>query len=199
MKRKRFFIVLACLLVAALIIGCGDSGGDDNYSGTGDETGAGDGTAAGVDEELDWFISSCDDLDGVLTASGACFVECDSSDDCPTSNMRCMGTGVWITGQCEVDSGTRYVEGCGPVGWNDTGTGCYIKCSAEGNDEECPTGFRCIEHSGNSEGYFCTGYPGSSGGSCGTPCPDGCCSPSGRTCCKPPFCSGDCAYSKCCT
>lgn len=33
---------------------------------------------------------------------------------------------------------------------------------------------------------------------CGEPCPSKCCSPSGLTCCKPPFCGGSCSGSPCC-
>ncbi|MCK5691127.1 hypothetical protein KAI87_17720 [Myxococcota bacterium] len=40
--------------------------------------------------------------------------------------------------------------------------------------------------------------PPEAGDSCGEPCPQGCCSPSGLSCCQPPFCAGDCASSPCC-
>lgn len=46
---------------------------------------------------------------------------------------------------------------------------------------------------------FSGGAGGTSGGdSCGEPCPSGCCSPSGYSCCQPPFCGGDCIGSPCC-
>lgn len=149
-------------------------------------------------EPLDWWTSDCVDLGGVPTPAGACFVGCTSSDDCPLDTLSCKGSDVWIMGQCEVSYELSQTRGCGPAGWHTRSWGCYLVCSAEGADDECPSGFRCIEDSIVSGEYFCTGYAGSAGSGCNVPCPDGCCSSTGNSCCEPPFCGGICVGSPCC-
>lgn len=54
----------------------------------------------------------------------------------------------------------------------------------------CPTAKYCEYMLGN--------WKPNSGSSCGEPCTSGCCSPSGLSCCEPPFCGGDCVGSPCC-
>lgn len=147
--------------------------------------------------DLDWFTSSCGDLGGVETPAGACFIGCRTSADCGLDTLRCTGTSVWMVGQCEVTSELADTRGCGPRGWYDRSWGCYMQCF-EGNDAECPSGFRCVEDSIVDGEYFCTGYAGGGTGDCNVPCESGCCSTTGNSCCRPPFCSGVCAGSPCC-
>jgi len=64
-------------------------------------------------------------------------------------------------------------------------------------DGECPAALYCGFVLGL---YNAVPDDGSTddGGNCGEPCPSGCCSPSGASCCEPPFCGGDCVGSPCC-
>ena len=64
-------LVFSLVLVAGIALTCGEE--DSNGSGGG----------GGGGEPLDWFESSCDDLGGVSTPAGACFIGCLSADDCP--------------------------------------------------------------------------------------------------------------------
>src|SRR5688572_20818147 len=88
------------------------------------------------EDQLDWHTSSCSDLGGTTTAAGACFVPCSTDSDCPIDTLYCpKGSSSWSSGQCEVKERSR---GCGPAGWNMESYGCYLSCSAPGNDAECP-------------------------------------------------------------
>ena len=167
-----------CFLLAAV-------GACDGNNGTGT-----DGSSDQSGPPLNWFTSSCGDLGGVETPAGACFVGCKKTAECPADTV-CRWGGVWFVGNCTA-------PGCGPKGWHKRSYGCYMKCPSAGADNQCPAGFRCIEDSIVSGEYFCTGYSGSSGSGCSVPCPSGCCSSTGYSCCKPPFCSGVCVGSKCC-
>lgn len=63
----------------------------------------------------------------------------------------------------------------------------------------CPGGAPTGTTTSSSGGSSSTSSSTSSGGpTCGEPCPAGCCSLSGRICCKPPFCGGNCVGSPCC-
>ncbi|HNT00121.1 MAG TPA: hypothetical protein PKL73_24385 [Polyangiaceae bacterium] len=148
-------------------------------------------------KELDWFTSSCADLGGVETPAGACFIGCKTNDDCGLPTLRCTGTAAWSVGQCEISYEIAQTRGCGPKGWHQRSYGCYMQCFG-GNDDECPSGFRCLKDSIHAGDYFCSGYSGGSSSDCSVPCERGCCSPTGRTCCEPPFCSGICSGSPCC-
>ncbi len=64
---------------------------------------------------------------------------------------------------------------------------------------ECPEGWSCSYDAKMDDAPHCVGKVSGGGGSCAVPCPPGCCSPSGLTCCEPPFCSGDCVGSPCCS
>jgi hypothetical protein len=151
---------------------------------------------SGAGADLDWFTSSCAELGGLKTAAGACFVACKTDGDCPIDTLTCpKGSSTWVSGQCEPKDTSR---GCGPDGWHTEAWGCYLACSGEGRDAECPPDFSCVADSISPGTFFCTGQPGSGGGTCGEPCADGCCSPSGFSCCAPPFCAGDCIGSPCC-
>jgi hypothetical protein len=173
-----------------LLLGAGACATDDNDKPNG--------SLEGGTSSLDWFSSSCGDLGGVETPAGACFIGCRTSEDCPVETLTCVGAQVWTVGQCEIDSELRASLGCGPQGWYQRSFGCYMKCGAEGADHECPSGFRCIEDSIHDGEFVCTGYAGSGSNSCNVPCESGCCSPTGNSCCEPPFCGGICAGSPCC-
>jgi hypothetical protein len=177
--------VVVCAVAMALV-GCGDGDNDNRNGDTGPRT-----------PPLDWFTSDCGDLGGVATPAGACFIGCEQNEDCPL-DLTCRSAGVWFVGLCTVPSSVSESRGCGPSGWHTRVWGCYLECSAEGADQECPAGFRCIEDSNVDNEYFCTGYSGSTGSSCSVPCPDGCCSNTGYSCCQPPFCGGICVGSSCC-
>jgi hypothetical protein len=172
---------------ALLLLGCTSS--DDG------DKGGGAGTGTGV--QLDWYSSSCGDLGGVETPAGACFVGCRSRDDCPVDVLTCTGTDLLEVGVCAVTDEAQADQGCGPSGWHDRSWGCYMKCF-DGNDSECPSGFHCIEDPIVDGEYFCAGYAGSGTNGCNVPCESGCCSTTGNSCCRPPFCSGVCAGSPCC-
>jgi hypothetical protein len=106
-----------------------------------------------------WNGDHCAELGGSKTAAGACFIECDSDDDCPLGILACPAAGtIWATAYCAVDYDYQSALGCGPEGWRD-GTvigGCELVCSAAGNDSECPPQMHCVAGSVSGQ-YFCTG------------------------------------------
>jgi len=187
-------MVWRLVLCGVTCVAVGACGGNSN---TGGGSGGAGGGAGDPGPPLDWFTSSCGDLGGVETPAGACFVGCKKTEECP-ADTSCRWSGVWFVGNCTPRSSDKDAKGCGPNGWHNRSWGCYMKCPSAGADDQCPAGFRCIEQSSVSGEYFCTGYSGSSGSGCSVPCPSGCCSTTGYSCCEPPFCSGACAGSKCC-
>jgi len=120
-----------------------------------------------------------------------------SPGSCTPAGSQC-GEGIEL---CCADSLCVIYQGVGDY--------CGARCST---GSECQSGC-CIplaDHSANvcAPSSFCGGSGGAGGaggtggtggGSCGEPCPSGCCSPSGNICCKPPFCGGDCVGSPCCS
>lgn len=67
-------------------------------------------------------------------------------------------------------------KSCSTAGKPCGSDGCGGECGTCASDETCSSGVCKPKDS----------------------CPSGCKSPSGLTCCEPPFCSGDCAGSPCC-
>ncbi|NMC69448.1 MAG: hypothetical protein GYA57_05180 [Myxococcales bacterium] len=148
----------------------------------------------GASAPLDWFTSSCAELGGTTTPTGACFVDCTPSEYCPVEGTACAYGGQQL---CRVITGCSSDADCGPAGWHCSRGSCFLRCSADSGGAqgpECPAGFQCAD--GVADQPVCC--RGLDAPSCGEPCPAGCCSPSGLTCCQPPFCSGDCAGSPCC-
>jgi hypothetical protein len=136
-----------------------------------------------------WFTTPCSEMGGTTIASGACYVPC--ADPCPVEQLGC---GYGYQNYCRVLSCSTTAD-CGPNpdAWV-CGNGCFMKCATDSGgaqSPECP-----------SDGFACTGtncvHHISSTATCGEPCPKGCCSSTGLSCCQPPFCSGACAGSPCC-
>jgi hypothetical protein len=172
-------------------VGCGILGGG---GGGGDDTGG-----------LDWYDSSCSALGGVVSPSGACFIECavGTSCDIPAAGApegyepRCGGNEYHP--YCSIGFCTSDAD-CGPDGWICDFGGCFLPCTepTTGPSGECPGGLSCHENAISGHPSFCINDDGG-GGTCGEPCASGCCSPSGLICCAPPFCGGDCVGSPCCS
>ncbi len=142
----------------------------------------------------DWFTSSCEELGGTTTATGACFVDCTPSGDCSIEGLSCGFGGQQF---CRISSCTSDSD-CGPTGWYCEYSWCYLVCSSDSGgaqSPECPEGFKCLAGTGKAPSCV-RGID--TNPTCGEPCPQGCCSPSGLTCCSPPYCSGDCSGSPCC-
>jgi hypothetical protein len=159
--------------------------------------------SGGGQQGRDWYTSSCADLGGSTAPSGACYVGCSPGTTCDIAASRApSGYGV----ECGKNNYHPYchvgfcnsASDCG-TGWVCDYGGCVIPCTTptSGASPECPAGLACYQNSISGHPNFCINDH-SSGGTCGEPCSSGCCSPSGLTCCKPPFCSGDCAGSPCC-
>ncbi len=153
-----------------------------------------------VEETLDWFTSSCDELGGTKTGAGACYFACGSNKDCGFGTECCN---LPYQPYCRLGRGCGDPcptnEDCGPVGWVCHQNACYLTCSADTagvQSLDCPVGFSCSADHFDTHIRKCVTLPTSSG--CGVDCPTGCCSPSGLSCCQPPFCAGDCVGSPCC-
>jgi len=143
---------------------------------------------AGSESTADWFTTPCPEMGGTLTAAGACGILCTSNADCPPETV-CDVNDVWSVFNCEVTAEVRESRGCGPAGWRQTDYACALICSGEGNDSDCPSGFRCVEDAINDGEYFCTGYGGSAIGTaacsnCLSSCTglSGCCTGVGCIC-----------------
>lgn len=174
------------IAVSAAIWAC--SSGGTSGGGVGGTGGGGTGGAA-----VGWKHGDCDALGATTTPSGACYFPCQSSSDCP-GGASCVNQ--QFQPYCRVES-CDVASDCGPTGWDCQGNDlCMITCTTvtSGPSTECPGGLSCHQ-SLSTDIPTCNKILGSS---CGEPCPTGCCSLSGNTCCKPPFCAGDCASSPCC-
>jgi len=179
---------------------CDDGGPNSDYSLCAYGTDCGDcgprpatsaadaGTGPEPTPTVDWFTTPCSEMGGQLTAAGACGIVYTSDADCPP-DTECSTNDVWSAFYCEVTSEVRETRGCGPAGWRQGSYDCSLICFGEGNDSECPPGFRCVESSIHDGEFFCTGYGGSG---IGTPaCSDclsscqglpGCCTGAGCIC-----------------
>ncbi|HOX46208.1 MAG TPA: hypothetical protein PK668_21570 [Myxococcota bacterium] len=140
-----------------------------------------------------FLTTPCATLGGVTLPGGACYLACEARADCPFPPLECGNeyNRACKLGGCSADTD------CGATGWICSYGGCYMACQTETPGEEspeCPEGWTC---SGDTLGqpacWVLEQTP-----TCGEPCPQGCCSPSGLTCCQPPFCDGSCAGSSCC-
>lgn len=168
--------VLFGLLVLPCVVACSDGDGKDAEEDGGGLGGAGaSGTSA---PSLSWFSSSCAELGGTTTATGACYIPCKTDADCPTEELRCGTNSVWTYFACELRPELR-AQGCGQ-GWFDDGYTCKLECFGQSTD--CPSGWSCAENIMGPADYFCTGYVSGGGGTPG--CPDWC---------GYPYCDGACA------
>jgi hypothetical protein len=149
-------------------------------------------------EPLSYLTSSCTELDGTVTGSGACSVACSKDYPVCAPPTFCWTNGwnlCWpVLGKCTADAD------CGSTGWwCDTATGnCFLTCTTDtvgAQSPECPVNWKCY-HNTDHGLFLCAN--GAHGGGCQVTCPAGCCSTSGSSCCQPPYCSGDCAGSPCC-
>lgn len=149
-------------------------------------------------EPLSYLTSSCAELDGTLTGSGACSVACSKGWPVCAPPTSCVTNGwylCWpVQGKCAADSD------CGPAGWwcDTAAKSCYLTCtvdSAGAQSPECPGNWKCAYNPDHAR-LLCSN--GAHGAGCKVACPAGCCSPTGVSCCEPPFCSGDCSASPCC-
>lgn len=194
MSRFTVGLLVAVFAAVGFMVACGGSGTDCSKGGAGCAAGADAGSA------LDWFTSPCAELGGTPTAGGACYFACATSADCAYGTQCCnvdyqpyCRKGRNCGDSCNVDAD------CGPSGWKCSYGACYLKCATDSKgaeSTECPATYECAAGSTSSAGMLCQLIKGSSG-TCGS-CPSGCCSPSGLSCCEPPYCSGDCAGSPCC-
>jgi len=134
---------------------------------------------------LDWFTSSCGDLGGEETSAGACYIACSDDNDCGHGTECCNESyqpycrvGRGCGGSCNSDSD------CGPAGWRCRYGACYLGCEGGAGAGQCPINYGCRASETDSSVFMCE-FNRSSSGSCGEPCPDGCCSSTGLTCAHP--------------
>jgi hypothetical protein len=156
----RYLFGFICVLALGLMFACGDEG----------EPGGTLPNEPGPSKNLSWFTSSCDELGGATTASGACYIRCNSDSDCPTDQLECPSQG-WTYQNCVVTDLFAASRGCGPEGWYNqlAGTGlyhCFMECSSEGANSECPSGWTCFDDSINPGRAFCSGYTGGTSDAC---------------------------------
>jgi hypothetical protein len=139
-----------------------------------------DGSGDEMTASLSWYSSPCSELGGTTTATGACYISCNSDADCPTDELYCNVNSVWTWFACTAKESERLTNGCG-VGWYHDGYGCNMAC--DGSSSQCPSGWQCVEEIMTSESsHFCSGYTG--GGGSSSLCPDWC---------GFPYCDGSCA------
>ena len=179
---------------AAAGAGGATAGAGGSMAGSGGAGQGGQGGSGGSTTK-DWYSSTCSELGGMETALGACYVPCSAG--CPAP-AKCNSS--YLQSKCDISSCSSDSD-CGPKGWTcETWGACYLRCTTptEGQSPECPLGWECSPQDMGTKRPFCV-KSSAPPGQCGEPCPSGCCSTTGLTCCQPPYCGGDkCLGSPCC-
>ena len=178
----KIFIPIMLLAGALCFAGCveerndledGGSSDGGSYSGGGGSS-SGSGSSA---KTFDFWTDDCAAMGGQTLSSGACYIKCNSDDDCKNIRgaSRCQGTlrpSYCIPESCNNKPGWHY------------NISCKMTCSGKNDTTTCPPERHCAE-ADTKTFYFC-GYGSSSGSSGGG---SSYCAQLG---CGGIFCSGKC-------